>query len=188
MSKLASWLSVPILVIPLTLITLWLLSGSQMASLRWFQVFLLNIIFLPTIAVFWLKERHFISDLDLRNKQERLVFMGLMLILSLTNYFNSAILLAPRLIQTLNSLVFLLILSMTTITMFWKISGHMLILSSIILVAYFIKGLDALWLLFILPPVAAHRYLLKHHSVAQILAGTLLGLTITYTVLKFSGF
>lgn len=188
MRKLASWLSVPILVVPLTLITLWLLHGSQTASLKWFQVFLLNIIFLPTVAVFWLRERHFVSDLDLRNKQERLVFMGLMLIVSLANYFNSAILLAPRLIQALNSLVFLLILSMTVITMFWKISGHMLILSSIILVAYFIKGQPALWLFALLPPVALHRYLFKHHTVAQILAGTVLGLALTFAVLKFNGF
>jgi len=186
--KFLSLLSVPILIIPLTLITLWLLKGSHETSFRWFQVFLLNLIFLPTIAVFWLRDRHFISDVDLRNKQERLVFMGLMLILSLTNYFDSTILTAPRLIQSLNLLVFLLILSMSVITLFWKISGHMLILSSMILVAYFMKGAPAQFLFLILPPVALHRYFLKHHSPTQIVAGTVLGFALTFAVLKFSGF
>lgn len=186
--KFASFLSVPILVVPLTLITLWLLQGSHAASFKWFLVFLLNLIFLPTVAVYWLRSRHFISDVDLRVKSERLVFMGLLLILSLTNYFDSVILLAPRLIQTLNLLVFILIFSMTIITLFWKISGHMLVLTSIMTVAYLIKGEPAFFLFLFLPPVALHRYFLKHHTVAQILSGTVLGFSVTYIVLKLAGF
>lgn len=188
MRKFADLLSIPILVIPLTLITLWLLQGSHTESIRWFLVFLLNLIFLPTLAVYWLASRHFISDVDLRVKPERLVFMGLMLILSLTNYFDSVILLAPRLIQALNMLVFILILSMTAITLFWKISGHMLVLTSIMMVAYVIKGDRALLLFLLLPLVALHRYFLKHHTPAQILAGAALGFSITYAVLKAAGF
>ena len=130
----------------------------------------------------------FISDVDLRVKPERLVFMGLMLILSLTNYFDSVILLAPALIRALNLLVFILILAMTAITLFWKISGHMLVLTSIMTVAYIIKGDQALFLFLLLPPVALHRYFLKHHTVAQILVGTALGFSITYAVLKSAGF
>lgn len=188
MRKFASLLSVPILVVPLTLVTVWLLQGSHPQSIKWFLVFLLNLIFLPTLAVFWLRSRHFISDVDLRVKPERLVFMGLMLILSLTNYFDSLILSAPALIKSLNLLVFILILFMAAITLFWKISGHLLVLTSIVTGAYIIKGDQALLLFLLLPLVALHRYFLKHHTVAQILAGTVAGFSITYAVLKLAGF
>jgi hypothetical protein len=140
------------------------------------------------MAVFWLRSRNFISDVDLRDKQERLVFMGLVLFLSLTNYFDAVILSAPGLITALNFLVFTQILFMTAITFIWKISGHLLVLTSIATVAYMVKGDQALALFLILPPVALHRFFLKHHTPAQIVAGAALGFSVTYIVLRTAGF
>jgi len=114
--------------------------------------------------------------------------MGLVLFLSLTNYFDAVILSAPGLITALNFLVFTQILFMTAITFIWKISGHLLVLTSIATVAYMVKGDQALALFLILPPVALHRFFLKHHTPAQIVAGAALGFSVTYIVLRTAGF
>lgn len=186
MRKFIELLSIPLLVVPVTLITLWLISGSSEASHRWFLVFLLNIVFLPTIVVFWLERHKFISDLDLKKKSERLAFLAIMVVLSLINYFDSLILLAPKTIQALNLLAFSLILSLALVTLFWKISGHAFVLISIILVATFLKGNQALWVLLILPLIASHRLYFGHHNLTQIIAGILLGAFLTLTVLTLS--
>ena len=180
--KFLELLSIPLLIAPSTLITLWLLLNSNHSTYRWFLVFLMNLILLPTIAVFWLERRKIISDLDLKRKDERLAFLGLVAILSLVNYLDSLALTAPRNIQALNLLAFLIIFAMAVITVFWKVSGHMLILTSFIFLAYIFKGRVALYLMPILPLVAAHRLYFKHHNLIQVLGGIILGFILTNIV------
>ena len=182
MSKFFGFLSIPLLIIPSTLITLWLLLSSNPDTYRWFLVFVMNLIFLPTIAVFWLERHKVISDLDLKRKDERLAFLGLVVVLSLVNYLDSLALTAPKNVQALNLLAFLIIFSMTLITFFWKISGHMLILSSFIFLAIIFKGSLALFLLPLLPLAAVHRLYFKHHDLVQVLGGIILGFTLTNIV------
>ncbi len=180
-------LSIPILVLPVSLIIFWLLLGSSGVSQRWFSVFFLNVIFLPLASIIWLERRRFISDLDLRDRAERLAFMGLMVLVSLANFLSSQILQAPRVIQVLNLLVLLLIVAMSIITTFWKISGHLMVLTSVITTAYFIRGESALLLTLLLPFVAAHRLYFNHHNIVQIAAGVILGFLVPLLVIRFFG-
>lgn len=188
MKRLIRSLSVPLLVVPVTLITFWLISGSSDHSYLWFLVFLLNLVFLPTLAVFWLVWRKMISDLDLEQKAERLTFLALIAASALVNYLDSYILAAPKNIRSLNLLGFVLVTVLVLVTLFWKISVHLLVLTSFIFVALVFKGAVAWPLLLILPVVAAHRIYFKHHNLAQVFLGFFLGAVLTLAVLKLSGF
>lgn len=187
MRRFFEWLSIPILVVPVTVLIFWLLAGASPLSQRWFLVFLLNVVFLPLASIIWLKRRRFVSDLDLRSKPERLAFMGLMLLVSLVNFFDSNILSAPRVIQVLNLLVLVLVGVMGLVTVFWKVSGHLMVLTAVITIAYFIKGRSALLWVLILPPVAWHRFYFKHHSLAQVGAGLFLGLLLPLLIVFLFG-
>lgn len=180
-------LSIPILVIPVSLIVIWLLIGASSLSQRWFLIFFLNVVVLPLFSIVWLERRRFVSDLDLRDKRERLAFFGLMVFVSAANFINSLILSAPKVIQVLNLLVLMLVTVMGIVTRFWKISGHMLILTSLITTAYLIKGNAVLILAFILPLVAVHRIYFKHHTLLQVLAGFVSGIIIPTLVVRFFG-
>lgn len=180
-------LSIPVLVIPVSFIVIWLLIGASPLSQRWFLIFFLNVVVLPLSSIIWLERRRFVSDLDLKEKRERLVFLGLMVFVSLANFINSWILTAPKVIQVLNLQLLLLVAVMGIVTRFWKISGHMLFLTSLITTAYFIKGDAALLLVLILPFVALHRLYFKHHTLLQVLAGLVCGFLIPVLVIKFLG-
>lgn len=187
MRRFFEWFSVPLIVIPVSLILFWLLIDASSISRRWFLVFFLNVVILPLSAIIWLEKRRFISDLDLRNKRERLAFLGLTFLVSSINFVNSVILSAPKVIQSLNFLILFLIVIISSISVFWKISIHMMVLSSVITVAFLAKGSEALWWLLILPPVAFHRLYFKHHNFSQVLVGTILGFLISFLTIKFLG-
>ena len=180
-------LSIPLLFIPVSLIVIWLLVGASPLSQRWFLIFFLNVVILPLFSIVWLERRRFVSDLDLKDKRERLAFLGLMIFVSLANFINSWILSAPKVIQVLNLLVLVLVAVMGIVTSFWKISGHMLVLTSLITTAYFIKGNAAFLLALILPFAALHRLYFKHHTPLQILAGLVCGFLIPTLVVRFFG-
>lgn len=187
MKRFFELLSIPILVVPVTVIILWLLVDSSSTSQRWFLVFFLNVVFLPLFSVVWLERRKFISDLDLRSRHERLAFLGLMVLVSLVNFLNSQVLSAPKVIQVLNLLVLVLVVLMAVISPFWKISGHLLVLTSVIAVAFLIKGTLALFWGLLLPIVAFHRLYYKHHTIFQVLAGFLLGFLVPLLVVRLLG-
>jgi len=156
-------------------------------SQRWFLIFFLNVVVLPLFSIVWLERRRFVSDLDLKDKRERLAFLGLMILVSAANFINSLILSAPKVIQVLNLLVLILVSVMAVVTRFWKISGHLLVLTAVISTAFFIKGkLTLLWLP-LLPLVATHRLYFKHHNFAQIAAGLVLGFLVPLLVVRFLG-
>lgn len=180
-------LSIPILVIPVSLIVIWLLIGASPLSQRWFLIFFLNVVVLPLFSIVWLERRRFVSDLDLKDKRERLAFLGLMIFVSTANFINSWILSAPKVIQVLNFLVLILVAVMGIVTNFWKISGHMLVLTSLVTTAYFIKGGAALLLVLVLPLAAIHRLYFKRHTPLQVLVGLVCGFIIPVLVIKFLG-
>ena len=187
MVRVFEWLSVPLLVVPVTANVLWLLVDASGTSRLWFIVFLVNVVFSPLISIIWLERRRFVSDLDLRNKRERLAFLGLMVLVSVVNAFDAWVLSAPRVIQVLDLLVLSLVLSMGAISAFWKISIHLLVLTAVITVAYLVKGPQSLAWLPLLPLVAFHRVYFRHHTLGQVLAGASLGFIVSFLVVKLVG-
>jgi len=80
----------------------------------------------------------------------------------------------------------LFILSCTTllITLFFKISGHMIMNTAFILILNFLFGWTLLWLVLLIPLIAFARLYLKAHTKWEVLAGTIVGFLEPYLLLK----
>jgi hypothetical protein len=142
---------------------------------------------IPVNIIYILKRMGLIKDYDLKDRKDRLgPFVAILLCyILLFYYFYSAgmyiwflaLLLAPC----------ILIIISAIITIYWKISAHMMgiggLIGGVLSVCYFVKGTNP-YVLFIVLFILAGclgtaRLILKRHTPAQVYAGFLLGFTIT---------
>lgn len=134
-------------------------------------------VFLITANILILKKFKLISDWEISNKDERPKFALsvmipylLMLYLALNNQSD--------LFTSLVFVIILLNILIGIISIFWKISGHMIYISLLAFVSlYQFKNpfLLIFWLILI-PTVAWSRVNLQRHTIAQVIVGALLGL------------
>lgn len=135
---------------------------------------------IPSLVVLYLfKRRGLISDYDIRNRQERYLYLtvvlGLVTLLLFLGYFLHQVILVKFLI------FFLIWFTLFwAITFFWKISGHT---SSVTLVfLLLVSSVDNLFLpgMLIVAAVAWARVVAKHHSISQALGGILLSVGVYF--------
>ena len=128
-----------------------------------------------------------ISDLEITNRSER---AGPFLFSILSTIIGLFILLFTNAPKNLETLLFLTGVSgiiMTVTTLWWKISIHASSLAGAATVLTILYGFVMLptYLLVIL--VGWSRVVLRRHTVAQVIAGSLLSIILTALILKFRG-
>lgn len=151
---------------------------------------------IPVCGIILLRRMNLISDYDLKNKAERslpflitflsyasLVYFFIQSGLHIFFLWFIALLIAPLLLMIIAAVI----------TIFWKISVHMLGIGSLlggILGVCYIKGIDPYFLFMVLFILAgllgSARLTLKRHTAAQVYAGFLLGFTITFACILFA--
>ena len=89
---------------------------------------------------------------------------------------------APRLMLALSLTLVWLSLLITIISLFWKISVHMVGVTLFVMILLFSYSANALWLLTLLPLVAWARVELGHHTLTQVTVATALTVVSTYFV------
>ncbi|WP_165040863.1 phosphatase PAP2 family protein [Dysgonomonas sp. ZJ709] len=157
-------------------------------------VFLLSCV-VPAISIFFMKQAGLVKDYDLRDRHDRLLpFLVSILSHALLFYYFFRAGLYPWFIATLAAPLILLIMG-AIITLYWKISAHMLgiggLIGSILSVCYNVNLSrpnlsNLLIILFILAGcLGVSRLVLKRHTPAQVYAGFCLGLVISYTCVWF---
>lgn len=175
----------PLLWMPLLLLLLIFktgLSKDQIIVLFPLLIFLLVII--PFAYLFVALKLKWVDKWDLPKREERRPMLVILFVCSLISL---------ELINHLgNKLMFdLYILLITTgfitsvITIFWKISIHMVLDTTVIFFINYLFGWH-LWPIFILIPLVAWaRLRLRRHTPAQLLAGTTLATVIFFAGLKY---
>ena len=124
-----------------------------------------------------------VSDIDVSKRQQRYhLFIRLVIIQIISTVF--AYFFGNQTFFVLQLINLVLGTSILLITFFYKISGHMLLSSSYILMINFLFNWQFLWLFLILPFVAFARIYLKKHTVWEVLAGTTVGLIEPYLILR----
>lgn len=83
---------------------------------------------------------------------------------------------------------FIMLVVMTVITFFWKISLHTATLASIFTAIVVLGGFKFLPFFLTLVPVGWARVLLKKHSINQVIAGVLVSSATTLAVFYFFGY
>jgi len=134
---------------------------------------------IPTIVVIVLKKMGKVNDYDISKRENR----TLPFLIGVVGYFIGALTLyllnAPPIIVG-----FMLCYAINTvfiffITLVWKISVHVTSLGGPIAAMTYVFGLQSLWLLLLMLPLAWARVHLKAHTPMQTIAGGSLGFAAT---------
>lgn len=163
-----------------------LLSVDQI-SWRWFLVLLVGDLLLPVSFLIFSLQRGKISDFDMTKRQERMPYYtivavcwsGTLLVLLLMGNIPVEILMMQTWLAVFGILN-------VGITKFWKISGHMMAATSLVLWLILLWSPAFLVLLFTLMPLLGWaRWTMRKHTVAQLIAGVAVMLVVVPTIWVF---
>lgn len=140
-------------------------------------------VFAPILVYIFLLNGGVIKDANLIKREDRPLLFGfttsLVFAATVISYF-----LGSHLFFQLHLIVFIFMLTLTFITMFFKISGHMFINTFFIFILNYLYDWKLLGLFLIVPIVAFARLNLKAHTSAEVILGTIVGFLEPYLMLK----
>lgn len=156
-------------------------SGDPAYSLAW-TIISMSFAGLVGLFVLYGVKRGFFSDYDVTKRQERPPLFAFTGIITVLYFIAIFILNGPKiLLVSLGALLFAILLAEIINTKI-KASMHMAVFSSLSLVLIILYG-GAFWLLLLFAPVVAwSRLRLKRHTPREIVAGTILGITIVFAI------
>jgi len=184
MTTLAHLISNTIHPIVLPIISFWILMQfgfGEPVTNRYVYLLVVTVFctLIPTIVVIVLKKMGKVNDYDISKRENR----TLPFLIGVVGYFIGALTLyllnAPPIIVG-----FMLCYAINTvfiffITLVWKISVHVTSLGGPIAAMTYVFGLQSLWLLLLMLPLAWARVHLKAHTPMQTIAGGSLGFAAT---------
>jgi len=147
---------------------------AQAIAWMWASVYVVLGIALPVAQLFWLLRRGQVADLDVRRREQRSKPMMFMLAYGAVGWTVLAIGSAPLLLILIAGAALFQMATIFVITLHWKISVHCSAAAGAATVVLLVAG-TPLPLLLGVPLVAWSRIRLRHHTLAQTIAGSLLG-------------
>ncbi|GAB4515779.1 MAG: hypothetical protein OHK0046_19730 [Anaerolineae bacterium] len=146
----------------------------------WASVYILMVCMLPVMYIAVMVKRGEITDIHMRVREQRIKPFLVSIACTILAWLTLRYLGAPRVVPlfVLFSLAQLLI--MAVITLVWQISVHAICITGLsVATAAFFGWLPALLTLPLIPLVGAARLKLKRHTLAQVVAGSVVGAVVT---------
>ena len=147
---------------------------------------------IPGILIYLLLRIGLISDLSLKVRKERFYpyFIALLSYSAMVIFYYKAQMPTWFITMMAGSIAIMIIAIL--ITLVWKISAHMFgvggLVGGVMSVCYYVEHSNPYWLfigLFILAgSVGTSRLILKRHTLAQVIAGFLLGFSVAFIFVK----
>lgn len=157
------------------------LSSEQMAT-NLFLVVLVDLFFPWLVLIFFLKKK-WISDWEVSRLGERFVFFMMIVLFGLIGA-SSFYFWGSQLLFKLHLILITAFLAATVISLFWKISIHLLVDTALIsLLAGLFPNLHFLYLF--LPVIAWSRFVRHKHTPGQLLGGFLLAIAVVLAGMNF---
>ena len=129
----------------------------------------------PMAYVFWLYQSGRIDDLDMSDREQRASVFGVFVIFYLVGAIALALIHGPELLVAMMFGYGVSSALVLAITRSWKISTHALGIAAPVMALLLLYGEEPLPLLILVPLVGWSRWYLRAHTVAQIIAGIVLG-------------
>lgn len=168
-----------LLLISLAVITAHYAESTEQ-SFRWFLIstaLLMGPALLYTLST-WHKEKAI--DFDMTRREDRIVPLLLVSLGAVIGgYFINSRLVGSNLLVFSNTLAAMLI-TLTIVTFVWKISLHAATLMALTTLLVLFRSPYFVLLYPLILPVGWARLLLKQHTLAQLIAGSLIGIIVTY--------
>jgi len=189
LAEIVSWVSFPPLVATVFFIFLIFWYANDLSEgLRWIITIAPFLVFIPLVFFALGLKLGWISDIDLSKREERPAFLVV---------FISSLLVATILLYVLdvNQKFFVyalsgLVVTVATalITLFWKISYHTTVTTSVVTALAILGGLHFAWLFLFIIPVGWSRVALKKHTPWQVVGGAVVAFLLTYMVFSLFGY
>lgn len=130
-----------------------------------------------------LQKKGKISDWHITKREERHIYFAVIVAVTLVSVILSYYLTNYKFFA-LDVALLSVALSLSLLTFVFKISGHMVMNTSSVLLLNYLFDWKLMWLFLIVPVVAFARFYLKKHTLFQLLAGTVVGFAEPYLILK----
>ncbi|MCX6809171.1 MAG: hypothetical protein NTZ65_00215 [Candidatus Berkelbacteria bacterium] len=188
-AEIISWLFYPPLVgtVFFVFLVFWY-STDLNQGLHWLVAISPFLIFIPLIYFVISFKLGWISDIDLTDRKERPIFLSAFIVsLALASALLYLLSVPTKFfVYVFSGLVMTVVTSI--ITLFWKISFHTAVTTSVV-TAITILGGPQFWPLFLLIPIIGWaRVMLKKHTFWQVVGGALVAFVITEGVFLAFGF
>jgi len=119
------------------------------------------------------------DDITLRNRHHRIVPLILASLGALVGSFLVINKDLDRALVLVNYVLVADLMALTVITLFWKISIHTTTLTALITLVAMFRGPLFLLAFLVVPAVCWARYTLRRHTLAQLVAGSIVGVGLT---------
>lgn len=129
----------------------------------------------PMLFLLWLYATDRISDLDMSDREERRKVFTVFIVFFLIGTVVLLLTHAPAILTASMAGYTAAAVVVQAITRYWKISTHAVGITAPLVALTYLYGEDPLPFLVLIPLVGWSRVYLKAHTVAQVCAGTLLG-------------
>lgn len=141
----------------------------------------------PFVYIYIALKLGIVSAWDLPKRQERYILLIVYFVSSLISLALVKII-GNEFLFNLNLIFLALTVSISLITIFWKISIHTSVNTAGAILLNFLFGWQLPWLYLIIPIVFWSRYKLKRHTFMQLLAGITLSATVVLGGLFYFGY
>jgi len=149
---------------------------TEQQALTWALVYGILVCLLPLLFVAWMVKRGMITDIHMEVRQQRIRPFVVSMICTTIAWWTLRFMGAPSVVPQFALFSLAQITVMAVITLVWQISMHAMSITSAVVAALTFFGLiPALILLPLIVLVGLARLKLKRHTVAQVLAGVVVG-------------
>ena len=160
------------------------LDGHNRLAWAVMLVFFLAVMPIITVIIMIKKKK---LTLEMERKEDRTPFFGIILFFWLIGLILVWALSGPHLAMALASSAIIIVLLMTVINFYTKISGHAMMITMAGFLINLLYGWNYWWLFLLVPLVAWSRYALKLHTIGQLIGGACLG-SLVFVIMKLFGY
>jgi len=150
-------------------------SDNPWSVLLWLALIIPLLVVPPLIYLFWLVHRGAIEDIYMPRRETRLrpltvLLVWLFLCLGLLRYWQ-----APQIVEQIVWSTVVLIVVLSLVTFFWKISFHGAAIAAAATITVLVAGSSAWPVMLLVPLVGWARIRLNRHTPRQVIYGALVG-------------
>jgi membrane-associated phospholipid phosphatase len=159
---------------------------TRSQALTWALAYGLLVCLLPMLYVGWMVRRGSITDLHMQVREQRIRPFLVSLVCTMIAWWALRLMGAPPVVPLFAFFSLVQIAVMAVITLVWQISMHAMSITGAMVAALTFFG--PLWALPIIPLillVGAARLKLKRHTLAQVIAGGMVGVLVPLLVFNF---
>lgn len=157
---------------------------NRLEGLMWALTYGILVCLMPILFIAWRVRGGKISDLHMKERQERIVPFAVSIVCAILAWKVLELMHAPSILPLIAAVTLAELIVMLVVTFAWQISMHAMSISVAVVATGIVFGAaPALFVSPLLPIVGMARLRLERHTLAQVIAGAIVGALIPLLIL-----